>query len=224
MYQGKFDSNNKRTEVDVYELLEQRNKAAARKAAPVREPAKKQPAPQKQAAPQKQPVPQKQPRKAAPVEEEAPRRRGPRLGGVIFYTFYFMFILLFFVATYFGLQWLQGWLVDYEAAQPTTKSQEVFDQLFADPDWSALYDMAGIEDTQYEGKEEFISYMENKTSGKELTFQETSAGISGKKYVVLMEGEKIGTFMLDGESESLTAIPDWELGAVELFYDREKAS
>lgn len=223
MYQGKFDSNNKRTEVDVYELLEQRNKAAARKAAPVREPAKKQPAPQKQAAPQKQPVPQKQPRKAAPVEEEAPRRRGPRLGGVIFYTFYFMFILLFFVATYFGLQWLQGWLVDYEAAQPTTKSQEVFDQLFADPDWSALYDMAGIEDTQYEGKEEFISYMENRTSGKELTFQETSAGISGKKYVVLMEGEKIGTFMLDGESESLTAIPDWELGAVELFYDREES-
>ena len=216
MYQGKFDSKNKKTESDVYELLAQRNSASPRNAAPVKEsapvPAKKQEKPRKE-------VPQQQ----VETVEESPKRKGPRMGSVIFYTFYFMFILLFFVATYFGLQWLQNWLVDYEAAQPTTKSQETFDQLFADPDWSVLYDMAGIEDTEYEGKEEFVSYMEAKTEGKELTFQETSAGISGKKYVVLMEGEKIATFMLEGESKSLTAIPDWQLGAVELFYERTES-
>lgn len=217
MYQGKFDSKNKKTESDVYELLAQRNSTPSRKSAPVTE---STPAPaKKQAAPKKE-VPQKQ---AEPVEEAPAKRKGPRMGGVIFYTFYFMFILLFFVGTYFGLQWLQNWLVDYEAAQPTTKSQETFEQLFADPDWSALYDMAGIQDTEYEGKEEFVSYMENKVGDKELTFQETSAGISGKKYVVLLEGEKIATFMLEGESKSLTAIPDWQLGAVELFYDRTES-
>ena len=215
MYQGKFDSKNKKTESDVYELLAQRNKASARPAAPVKESA---PAPAKKQAASRKEVPQK----AASVEE-APKRKGPRMGSVIFYTFYFMFILLFFVGTYFGLQWLQSWLVDYEAAQPTTKSQEVFEQLFADPDWSVLYDMAGIQDTEYEGKEQFVSYMENKVGDKELTFQETSAGISGKKYVVLMEGEKIATFKLDGESESLTAIPDWKMGEVELFYQREES-
>jgi len=216
MYQGKFDSKNKKTETDVYELLAQRNSTSA-PAAPVKQsaptPAKKQTSDQK---------PPKQTKKAAPVEEEAPKRRGPRLGGVIFYTFYFMFILLFFVATYFGLQWLQGWLVDYEAAQPTTKSREVFDQLFVDPDWNVLYDMAGIQDTEYEGKEEFVAYMENKVGDKELTFQETSAGISGKKYVVLLEGEKIATFMLEGDSTDLLN-PDWTMGAVELFYDREES-
>lgn len=214
MYQGKFDSKTKKTESDVYELLAQRNKAASRPAAPAKQ---SSPAPVK-----KQPVSQKQPQKAAALEEE-PRRRGPRMGGVIFYTFYFMFILLFFVATYFGLQWLQGWLVDYEAAQPTTKSQEVFDELFADPNWSVLYDMAGIQDTEYEGKEQFVAYMENKVGDKELTFQETSAGISGKKYVVLMEGEKIATFMLEGETKNLTDIPDWRMGAVELFYERTES-
>ena len=212
MYQGKFDSKNKKTEADVYELLAQRNGAASRSAAPVKEPtpvpAKKQPAKKQQSV--------------APVEEE-PKRKGPRMGSLIFYTFYFMFILLFFVAVHFGLNWLNGWLVDYEAAQPTTKSQEVFEQLFADPDWSNLYDMAGIQDTEYEGKEEFVAYMENKVADKELTFQETSAGLSGKKYVVLMEGEKIATFMLEGESASLTAIPDWNLGAVELFYERTES-
>ena len=214
MYQGKFDSKNKKTDADVYELLAQRNSTPARSAAP---------APVKESAPAKKPAKQPKAAKKAEAVEEAPKRKGPRMGTLIFYTFYFMFIFLFFLVLTFGLNWLNGWLVDYEAAQPTTKSQEVFDQLFADPDWDKLYDMAGIEDTEYEGKEEFIAYMENKVGDKELTFQETSAGLSGKKYAVLLEGEKIATFMLDGKSESLTAIPDWKMGAVELFYDREES-
>ena len=150
-------------------------------------------------------------------------RKGPRLGGVIFYTLYFMFILVFFVATFFGLQWLQGWLADYQAAQPTTKSQEVFDQLFSHPDWGALYDAAGIEDTPYEGKEQFVSYMENKVGDATLTFKETSAGLSGdKKYFVLLGDEKIASFTLSGQTAAITDIPDWELGSVELFFDRSE--
>ena len=151
------------------------------------------------------------------------RRKGPRLGGVIFYTLYFMFILVFFVATFFGLQWLQGWLADYQAAQPTTKSQEVFDQLFSHPDWGALYDAAGIEDTPYEGKEQFASYMENKVGDATLTFKETSAGLSGdKKYLVFLGDEKVASFTLSGQTAAITDIPDWELGGVELFFDRSE--
>ena len=107
--------------------------------------------------------------------QEEPRRRGPRLGGVIFYTIYFLFIFVFFVGVYNGLSWFQGWLVDYEAAQPTTKCEEIFDQLFADPDWGALYDAAGIEDTIYEGKDVFVAYMEEKVGDRELTYMQTSA-------------------------------------------------
>ena len=142
---------------------------------------------------------------------------------MIFYTLYFMCILVFFVATFFGLQWLQGWLADYQAAQPTTKSQEVFDQLFSHPDWGALYDAAGIEDTPYEGKEQFVSYMENKVGDATLTFKETSAGLSGdKKYFVLLGDEKIASFTLSGQTAAITDIPDWELGGVELFFDRSE--
>ena len=130
---------------------------------------------------------------------------------------------MFFVATFFGLQWLQGWLADYQAAQPTTKSQEVFDQLFSHPDWGALYDAAGIEDTPYEGKEQFVSYMENKVGDATLTFKETSAGLSGdKKYFVLLGDEKIASFTLSGQTAAITDIPDWELGGVELFFDRSE--
>ena len=233
MYQGKFDSKNKRTAVDVSELVAQRNSAPSQEQPqrqPVREnlprtnPARTQQPTGQQNVRQSQPT--RQPSgKRPPVTQTVPEkhRKGPRLGGVIFYTLYFMFILVFFVATFFGLQWLQGWLADYQAAQPTTKSQEVFDQLFSHPDWGALYDAAGIEDTPYEGKEQFVSYMENKVGDATLTFKETSAGLSGdKKYFVLLGDEKIASFTLSGQTAAITDIPDWELGSVELFFDRSE--
>lgn len=233
MYQGKFDSKNKRTTVDVSELVAQRNSAPSQEQPqrqPVREnlprtnPARTQQPTRQQNVRQSQPT--RQPSgKRPPVTQTVPEkhRKGPRLGGVIFYTLYFMFILVFFVATFFGLQWLQGWLADYQAAQPTTKSQEVFDQLFSHPDWGALYDAAGIEDTPYEGKEQFVSYMENKVCDATLTFKETSAGLSGdKKYFVLLGDEKIASFTLSGQTAAITDIPDWELGSVELFFDRSE--
>lgn len=233
MYQGKFDSKNKKTAVDVSELVAQRNSAPSQEQPqrqPVREnlprtnPARTQQSTRQQDVRQSQPT--RQPSgKRPPVTQTVPEkhRKGPRLGGVIFYTLYFMFILVFFVATFFGLQWLQGWLADYQAAQPTTKSQEVFDQLFSHPDWGALYDAAGIEDTPYEGKEQFVSYMENKVGDATLTFKETSAGLSGdKKYFVLLGDEKIASFTLSGQTAAITDIPDWELGGVELFFDRSE--
>lgn len=233
MYQGKFDSKNKKTTVDVSQLVAQRNSAPSQEQPqrqPVREnpprtnPARTQQPTRQQNVRQSQPT--RQPSgKRPPVTQTVPEkhRKGPRLGGVIFYTLYFMFILVFFVATFFGLQWLQGWLADYQAAQPTTKSQEVFDQLFSHPDWGALYDAAGIEDTPYEGKEQFVSYMENKVGDATLTFKETSAGLSGdKKYFVLLGDEKIASFTLSGQTAAITDIPDWELGGVELFFDRSE--
>ena len=233
MYQGKFDSKNKKTAGDVSQLVAQRNSAPSQEQPqrqPVREnlprtnPARTQQPTRQQNVRQSQPT--RQPSgKRPPVTQTVPEkhRKGPRLGGVIFYTLYFMFILVFFVATFFGLQWLQGWLADYQAAQPTTKSQEVFDQLFSHPDWGALYDAAGIEDTPYEGKEQFVSYMENKVGDATLTFKETSAGLSGdKKYFVLLGDEKIASFTLSGQTAAITDIPDWELGGVELFFDRSE--
>ena len=234
MYQGKFDAKRKKTSVDVQELVAQRGTAPQKKAAPVQDiPSQEEiltrkNAPKK-AAPSVQEVPAKK-KPPVPVQEEAPVRKGPRLGGVIFYTFYFMFILLFFVGTHLGLKWVHGWLVDYEAAQPTTKCTQVFEQLFTNPDWSALYDAAGVEDTTYEGKEHFIAYMEAKVGDSELTYMETSAGLSGdKKYIVKLGDEKLASFTLVDITRNADAlvdipdIPEWDLGAIELFYEREES-
>ena len=240
MYQGKFDQKKKGSSVSIEEIVASRNSsAAAKKSEPARSiPRNSAPeaAPRKrntvydQDAVRKAPVqeaPSKPSRKAAKEVAAEPRKRGPRLGSVIFYTLYFMFIFVFFVAVFLGLQWVQGWLVDYEAAQPTTKSQQIFSQLFDDPDWGALYDAAGIADTQYEGKEAFITYMENLVGDQELTYQLTSTGMSDDvKYFVKLGDKRLAFFTLTGgeKNQGLTSIsadiPEWTLGEVGLFYER----
>ena len=231
--------------------------APAKKAAPVKKeepakaPAKK---PVKKAAPAEAPADaaaapvKKAPKKKAAPKQEAPviqepvkekkQKKGPRVGSVIFYTIYFLFILAFFLATYLGLNWLHGWLCDFEAAQPTLKAQQVFQEVFTDPDWGALYESAGAKDSAYEGKEQYVNYMEEKVGDAKLTYMETSAGLdkTKKKFIVKLGDEKVATFTLTDRNQvgnmdlgSLTNledikdmadIPDWQLGAVEVFFER----
>ena len=162
----------------------------------------------------------------APAEEEAtePRqKRGPRAHTVVFYTLYFLFIAAFFVGLYFVMGELDGFLVKYEAAQPDARSQEVFAQYFSQPDWAQLYDVAGISGTQYDGKDAFVSYMQTKVGTEQLTFVETSMGLSkDKKYYVRLGEENIGSFSL-GNVAGAVAIPEWDLCGMEFYisYDRD---
>ncbi len=217
-----------------------------KKAAPVQKDASSAAATPKKAAPAQQgaaATPKKPAPKKAAVPQAAPvaakkQKKGPRVGSVIFYTIYFMFILVFFGATYLGLQWLHGWLSDFEAAQPTLKAEQVFQEVFSDPDWGALYESAGAKDSPYEGKEQYVSYMEEKVGDSKLTYMETSAGMdkTKKKFIVKLGDEKVATFTLTDRNQvgnmdlgnltnledvkDMADIPDWQLGAVEVFFQR----
>ena len=175
--------------------------------------------------------PQQTPAQQAPTNK---KKSGPRLGGVIFYTLYFLFILIFFLGTFLALNFLHGWLTNYEMAQPGHKAEQVFTQLFTNPDWGALYDSAGAKDSLYEGKDSYVAYMEEKVGGSELTYLETSAGLSGdKKYLVRLGKEKVASFTLVDKAKNddadmtnklknMSWIPDWQLGSVEVFFDRQE--
>lgn len=246
MYQGKFDNKRKKAESNVRELLAQRNGEPEKQKqssapAPVEEavPVKKQ----KKAVPQNEvaetpeqklqkteekKVEKKTERKPVAAEEEQPKKKPAKKGGkkkssrkgsAVFYTFYFMFVLLFAVASFLGYRWLEGWLADYEAAN--AKCQEVFEELFGDPDWGELYDMADVEDTLFEGRDLYIAHMQSKVGDAQLTCMETSAGLSqSRKYVVRLGNEKIAAFTMEGQRKYITDIPDWHLGKVELFLNR----
>lgn len=241
MYKGKFDQKSKSSGADVKELLQQREqetaRAAARKAAnTARTPAQ---APKQSASPL---PPSRTPaRPAAPqggakrpavnTASVKPQKHGPRLGGVIFYTLYFLFILIFFLGTFVGMLWLNNWLSDYEASQPTVKAEQVFQQYFANADWGSLYDASGMTDSPFEGKDQFVAYMEQKVGTSPLTYLKTSNGLSDdKKYNILLGDEKIAAFTLTDRNEvktgavdslqELSKISDWQLGGVEIYVQR----
>lgn len=150
------------------------------------------------------------------------RRRRHNTGSRVFYIFYAALILVFVVGMAIAMHALKDYLVKFEASQPKVKCQQVFDELFSDPDWAQLYTMAGMEGTLYEDADDFAAYMQRKTEGQALTFLETSAGIdtTKKKYNVKSGTEKIAAFTLTDTTGGKSDVPDWELDTVELFFSR----
>ncbi len=146
------------------------------------------------------------------------RKKKMTTGTVIFYSLYFAMIAAACVAIWLGLGWAENWLIDFEASQPDAKCQEVFDQYFADPDWSQVYTLLDSEAVGPMTKEEFASYMESTVGDRPLTYSKTSAGLSGgRKYILRLNGENLGTFTLMNSVSGDLEIPDWQLSAVEIF-------
>lgn len=158
--------------------------------------------------------------RTAPRQRRAPKKKkkGTRASTKIFYTGLLAFILIFTIALTFVLSELKEWLVDFEASQPDAKCSEVFTQLFSEPNWKALYTMAGGTSSDNVDAQSYADYMDKKIGDTELSYIETSAGLSGdKKYIVRCGTEKVATFTLTNTTPD-ASIPTWELGKVEVFY------
>lgn len=152
------------------------------------------------------------------AKKKSKQKKRSTVGTKIFYGFYFVLVIAMAAAIVYGLNMLKDWLVSYEVSQPHTKSQQIFDQLFADPNWEEIYEMAGPEDTKFESKDAFVRYMEQKIGSNALTYKETSAGLSGgQKYIIRLGEENIGTFTLTNSVTDELEIPQWELDSVEIF-------
>jgi len=153
------------------------------------------------------------------VKEKRPVSRGTK----VFYSIYAAGIVLLFVGIAIAMSALNDWLVRFEASQPDTRAQQAFEQYFADPDWGQIYDLAAMTGTEYEGKEAYSAYMEDKVGSTPLTYVKTSAGLSGgQKYIVKQDGENIATFTLQNSAPSELDIPNWELDSVELLLTRQE--
>ena len=146
------------------------------------------------------------------------------IGRIIFTVFLFAYIGTALYFANYGHGLLMDWLVKLEASQPDKRSQEVFDELFSQPDWKALYEMAGEEDTLYEGADAYATYMEALVGNQELTYVETSAGLSGnKKFIVKLGSDRIAEFTLRDDSPEGEQIPDWQLDEVFVYYTRQES-
>ena len=229
-YQGKFsqprntgDSSRQNAELNkndtaAVQAAPEKKAEQPKAAEPVKKAAPVQPEPAKKAAPAAQAEPEK---KQAPVKKSGKKKKKKKKANrtitIIFYTVYFVMVAAILAGIFFLKGWLEDWLVSYEASRPTTRCQEVFDEYFADPDWAELYSLAGIADTPYEGAEAFASVMTQKVGIQELSFVETSAGLSGgHKYLVKLGEESLGYFTLVDHAPQGAEIPDWQLGEISL--------
>ena len=174
-------------------------------------------APKTSASPKKRPAE----KAASPAGQTPPvkagkarkkKKKANRTVTIVFYTCYFVMVAALLAGILFLRSWLVDYLTDYEASQPTTRCEEIFQEYFADPDWAALYTKAGLSDTAYESSEAFRDYMNAKVGTRELAYVETSAGLSGgHKYLLKLDSETIGYFTLVDQGSA-----DWQLGQVVL--------
>lgn len=206
MYQGKFDTKKKRADITVKEVVAARNEASRKNLKPM-DHASQRKDPKKTTRPMQ-------------VEVRPAQNKGLRKSSVVFYTIFFLFVFVFYTGLYVGMLQLRSWLVDFEHAQPTTRSKQVFEKYFESPDWAEIYDMSVNEQQGSADKEAVVAYFEEITAGKTLTYTETSAGLSGNmKYIVRTGNEKLASFLLidQNKAEELTDLHDWQLGEIELF-------
>jgi hypothetical protein len=163
-------------------------------------------------------------KKTPPSAPSKGAKRKARTSTKVFYSCLIAFVLLFAIAMGFVMHSLTNWLKDFEASQPTAKCEAVFAELFEQPEWQALYTMAGEKDTDVVNAQSFAAYMEEKIGSTKLTCIETSAGLSGdKKFIVRCGTEKVATFTLTNATPD-NSIPTWELGTVEVFYSCDRSA
>lgn len=151
------------------------------------------------------------------------KKRKP-VGSIVFYSIYGAFVLACIIAIAALISPLKDWLVNYEASQPDTMCQQVYNEYFAQPQWETLYELAGVQDTPFEGKDAYAAYMTgkvNEATSTTLACEETSAGLSGNhKYLIKLDGEKIASFVLT-PVDTNGDVTGWKLGGVELHFTRE---
>ena len=148
-----------------------------------------------------------------PARSKAPREKKKVPS---FYYIYGGCVALFLVIVSLALIPLHIWLVNFESSQPSHKRDEIYAELFADPDWEKIYTLSGTEDNTFENKTTYAAYMEQLVGDRELTCLETSAGLSGdKKFIIKLDDLKIAGFTLTENSGDKKS--PWTMGSLELL-------
>lgn len=161
-------------------------------------------------------------RRTPPAKKKGRKKKKPATKGtVIFYTIFLVFVLAFFIGMVILLNWLKGWLVDFEASQPSHKSQEVYSTYFADPDWEQLYEIGELKGGSFGDAASYAAYMEELTADHSFVMVETSAGMTGKKYIIRADRGDDGYFDVADftlvEQNAGTDDAQWQLDKISLY-------
>lgn len=161
-----------------------------------------------------------------PNESQSPKpkkkkSRGNRTLTIIFYTLYCILTVSFLAGLHFVNTRLEEKLAQYEESHITVQAESTFSQLFADPDWASLYEMAGIEDTTFEGVDAYVSRMEATVGSNSLSYEEVPAEDGSHAYLVKLGSGTIGSFRMTDQREKDAEWPSWQLDHITLEIPRD---
>lgn len=148
------------------------------------------------------------------------KSRGSRTLTIIFYTLYCILIVFFLAGLYFANGRLEETLAQYEQSHITVQAEAAFQTLFSDPDWQALYAMAGIEDTGFEDAQAYVSYMEANVDTGVLAYRAVPGSGSSLDYLLLHDGQTIGSFRMTDMREPGARWPNWQPDGITLEIPR----
>lgn len=149
------------------------------------------------------------------------QKKRSKVGVILFLCLYAVMVIAILAVIFHQMKPLSQRLSDYEAAQLEHKCSEIFRSLFDEPDWEKIYDLSGTEDTPFEGAQAYAAYMEAKVGGAALTFRETQCGQADThRYDVLLDTERIAAFTVNNQANADSALPQWQLQDVEVFFTR----
>lgn len=161
---------------------------------------------------------------SAPEPTEKPKHS--KVGTIVFYSIYGALTLGIIVGIIILMVWLNGWLVEFEASQPDKVSQNLYEQLFASPNWEKLYQEADEKNGyQFDSAADYAAFMKKHLEGASISMVETSAGLSGgKKYIVratFSDGKYMdfATFTLSDNKKEADKISKWQLDQLVLRVD-----
>lgn len=176
-------------------------------------------------------MPEQTPPRQVPVTDDTPidtvvaakpryRLSIPR-GTLRFYAILFALILCLLILLCCLMRPLRSMLEQYEATNPKHAASEIYKLLFTDPDWALLYDMADIEATQFEGRDEYVAYMEQKVGDRPLRYVEIAADLSGqRRYSIRLDNEEVATFTMIPVNNG--ADGQWTIGDVDVHFTRNE--
>ncbi len=152
------------------------------------------------------------------------KAKSSKVGTVIFYCIYAVLVIAAILGILYMLKELSIYLDNYERSLEKHKAEEVFDNYFAPCRFDMLYDMQDIELSEFEDKNDFITYMEKQYGGKEIIYREVSAGLSDdKKYSVAADKVKFAEFTLSKSVEPTVPEDTWYLDSVSTLYQKNES-
>lgn len=140
----------------------------------------------------------------------------------LFYKIYFCVVAVLLIACVIGVWWLNGFLADYEAAQPKRVADGIFEKYYKSGDFSLLASRCS-EDNPFESAEAVRAYLTEHYAGADMVCTSGASKGGAPTYIVKVGEYKISSFTLK-ESEKKTA-RGWEMyeeGDFEVYYDTEK--